>query len=106
MTREQLDAPEVRSGLQGLTVLKTTQSGFENYLQDEYTLLAETTERCMATQMKVEWTYAPKAKSVDYATVRATLRSELMRGFFGPRDVSDAAWSRAEADYPANARGG
>jgi len=83
LTREQLDAPEVRSGLQGLTVLKTTQSGFENYLHDSYTLLPETRERCMATEMKVEWTYA-NGKPVDYAAVRSTLRSEMLRGFFGP----------------------
>jgi len=84
LTREQLDAPEVRSGLQGLTVLKTTQSGFENYLHDSYTLLPGTRERCMATQMKLEWTYADGAKSIDYAAVRSVLRSEMLRGFFGP----------------------
>ena len=84
VTREQLDKPEVRSGLQGLTVLKTTQSGFAKYLKDSYTLLPETGERCMATQMKVEWTYTGGRKPVDYAAVRSELRSQLMRGFFGP----------------------
>jgi urate oxidase len=85
LTREQMQKPEVRSGLQGLTVLKTTQSGFEGYHRDSYTLLPETTERCMATQMKVEWGYADGFNGVvDYAAVRAKLRSEVMRGFFGP----------------------
>lgn len=84
VTREQMDAPEVRSGLQGLTVLKTTQSGFQAYLRDSYTLLPETTERCLATQMKLEWTYTEKKDPVDYAAVRSALRSEMFRGFFGP----------------------
>jgi len=86
LTREQMDAPEVRSGLQGLTVLKTTQSGFEGYLRDSYTMLPETTERCLATQMTVEWTYAGGTKAPDYAAVRTALRSELLRGFFGPAE--------------------
>ena len=39
VTREAPDRPEVLSGFRGLTVLKTTQSGFEAYLRDSYTLL-------------------------------------------------------------------
>ena len=95
LTRAAPDSPEVTSGLSGLTVLKTTQSGFEGYLHDKYTLLPDTRERCMATEMEVHWSYvpsAPKGKgkgsggeaAPDYARVRETVRNEMLRGFYGP----------------------
>jgi len=86
LTREAPNSPEVRSGLVGLTVLKTTQSGFEDYLRDGYTLLPPTRERCLATEMSISWTYGKSngSRAVDYAAVRRSLREELLRGFFGP----------------------
>ena len=86
LTREDMAHPSVTSGLTGLTVLKTTQSGFADYLRDQYTLLPPTQERCLATEMSVEWTYAPKCDVVtaDFGGIRSALRSELLRGFFGP----------------------
>jgi urate oxidase len=86
VTRESPHKPEVVSGLTGLTVLKTTQSGFSNYLRDKYTMLAETTERCMATEMKVEWKCVPDAdpSKTDYGAIRSALREQLIRGYFGP----------------------
>lgn len=35
----------VKSGLSGLRVLKTTQSAFVDFVQDEYTTLADAAER-------------------------------------------------------------
>ena len=32
---------EIEAGVTGLKVLKTTQSGYEGFLRDEYTLLAD-----------------------------------------------------------------
>lgn len=85
MTRANPNAPIVTSGLNGLTVLKTTQSGFSDFLHDAYTLLPDTQERCLATEMKIEWTYAPGDPClIDYGLVRSKLREELLRGFYGP----------------------
>ena len=90
LERDALTRPQVVSGFQNATVLKTTQSGFANYLQDKYTLLKETAERCMATQLTATWTYTPQtaeqaaASPIDYDATRAAVRRELMRGFFGP----------------------
>ena len=86
VTRESPEKPEVVSGLSGLTVLKTTQSGFSDYHKDKYTMLPETTERCMATEMRVEWKLTPNSPvlTTDYGTVRQALRAELLRGYFGP----------------------
>jgi len=81
--REEPDKPIVTSGITGLTVLKTTQSGFTGYLRDQYTLLPETEERCLATEMQLEWTYTEGGAS-DYAAVRTAVRGSIMQGFFGP----------------------
>ncbi|KAL1526628.1 hypothetical protein AB1Y20_015332 [Prymnesium parvum] len=85
LTRDEKDQPVVVSGVKGLTVLKTTQSGFTEYLQDKYTLLPPTYERCMATEMAAEWRYLPgKAGTVDYSSVRAEVNKQLLNGYFGP----------------------
>eukprot|EP01018_Ginkgo_biloba_P012284 Gb_00686 [translate_table: standard] len=57
---------EVASGVEGLTLLKTTQlqnynnmdacqSGFVGFIRDKYTLLPETTERMLATEVCAVW---------------------------------------------------
>lgn len=38
-----------------MSVLKTTQSGYEGYLKDKYTVLKETKERMMATTITCTW---------------------------------------------------
>lgn len=41
----------IESGVEGLQVLKTTNSGFENYHKDKYTTLQETRDRILATSV-------------------------------------------------------
>lgn len=82
LARDAPDAPEVVSLVTGLTVLKTTQSGFDKYLHDQYTLLPDTQERCLATEMTLEWTYTT-SKGVDYGAVRESVRAGMLHGFFG-----------------------
>ena len=53
----------VESGIEELFILKTTASGFEKFLRDEFTLLPETDDRICATKLKATWTYARKPKS-------------------------------------------
>src|SRR4051794_21483103 len=47
---------EIEAGIDGLVVLKTTGSGWEGYLHDEFTSLAETDDRIMATEITAPWT--------------------------------------------------
>jgi urate oxidase len=52
------DASEwVVSGLTGLTLLNTTGSEFRAFLRDEYTTLAETSDRILATDVVARWRY-------------------------------------------------
>ena len=67
-----------------MTIIKTTQSGFEGYLKDQYTLLPECDERCLATELSAYWTYVPGTTSPDYGAVRKAVHSQLTRGIFGP----------------------
>ncbi len=47
----------VIAGLKDLTILKSTGSEFSGFLVDEYTTLAETHDRIMATALDVKWRY-------------------------------------------------
>jgi urate oxidase len=54
---------EVESGIEELFILKSTASGFEDFLRDEFTTLPETGDRICATKLKATWTFAKKPKS-------------------------------------------
>ena len=52
------DAPAA-AGVKGLKVLKTTQSGYEGFLKDKYTMLKDTRERIVATAITSTWRSVP-----------------------------------------------
>jgi urate oxidase len=60
----------VESGVQNLLILKTTGSGFENFLRDEYTTLPETADRILATKLKAVWTYTQTPASYGQTNSR------------------------------------
>ena len=55
------DAMTVRAGLRDLAVMKTSDSYFRGFPRDEYTTLAETDDRIMATLVNATWRYAADA---------------------------------------------
>jgi urate oxidase len=55
------DETWVVSGLKDLTLLKSTGSEFSGFLKDEYTTLAETHDRVLATSLTARWRYAGTA---------------------------------------------
>jgi urate oxidase len=59
-------ASVVESGIQDLLILKTTASGFENFLRDEFTTLPETNDRILATKLEAVWTYRRKPRSYSW----------------------------------------
>jgi urate oxidase len=72
MTR---DDTSVESGLEDLTVIKTTRSGFAGFIKDKYTFLPETDDRIFCTSVKANWRYAsPEAATEELWTgVRQTI---------------------------------
>src|SRR5918992_6032810 len=47
----------VEAGLDNLLVLKTTQSGWENFYREQYTTLPDTNDRILATVVTASWSY-------------------------------------------------
>jgi urate oxidase len=61
------NAQTVQSGVRNLVILKSTDSGFENYPKDEFTTLPETNDRILATSFSATWTYAKTPARYDQA---------------------------------------
>ena len=83
-----LDEAGVRheSGLDGLGLLKTTDSGFSNFLRDAYTTLRDTDDRIMATDVEARWTYA--RPPTDYDATWAAARTSVIETFAQHRSAS------------------
>ena len=69
----------VLAGLADLTVLNTTNSEFWGFPRDEYTTLAQTRDRMLATQVSAWWRY--RDVSVDWDEVFAVARKALLSAF-------------------------
>ena len=69
-----------------MTIFKSTQSGFADYLQDKYTLLPPCDERCLSTELDATWTYRCDVGGgeYDFAGVRDAVIQNLIKGIFGP----------------------
>jgi urate oxidase len=69
------DGATVEAGLEDLFVLKSTGSGWEGFLREEYTSLPETSDRIMATVVTALWAYTSAELDFDalYAGVRDTI---------------------------------
>jgi urate oxidase len=63
------------AGIEGLVVLKTTDSAFEYFLKDEYTTLKEDRNRILATSIRANWLYKELPAPFDetWHGVRQTL---------------------------------
>lgn len=75
----------VTSSIVGMTILKTTASGFAGYLKDEITLLPDCDDRCLATEVSAEWNLNSDSapESVDYSASRSAIKQQLIHGLFG-----------------------
>lgn len=67
------------SGIDGLTILKTTKSAFTGYIKDKLTTLKPATDRILGTRASVKWECAPGAP--HYADVRARVTAALLKVF-------------------------
>lgn len=69
-------ARRVRAGIDGYQVLKTTQSGWEGYLQEQFTTLPETNDRILSTVVTANWTY--NAEDIDFGATWAGVKDQLL----------------------------
>ncbi|RRO12903.1 urate oxidase [Saccharopolyspora rhizosphaerae] len=73
------DQAHVVSGLEDLVVLKSTGSEFWGYPKDQYTTLAETTDRILATAVTARWRYLHT--DVDWAKSFESVRAAMLEAF-------------------------
>lgn len=69
----------VISGLQDLSVLKTTESGFEGFPVDQYTTLQETKDRILATSVTARWLF--NTTDVDFNASYESVKKILLETF-------------------------
>lgn len=67
------------SGLSGFTFMKSTQSGWENYIKDKYTTIPETDDRLVATSMDASWRW--QAAPISYEAANARILETLLTVF-------------------------
>jgi len=84
--REKSGPWSITSGIDGLTILKTTKSAFTGYIKDKLTTLKPATDRIFGTCATVTWDYASTAP--NYARVRARIVAALLREFAAHHSMS------------------
>jgi urate oxidase len=94
-------AVSVISGLDGLVVLKTANSGFEGYLRDSLTTLPETADRLFGTSMCAQWTY--QSAVLPFDQLRSKLRETLIQAFaeHDSKSVQHTLYAMAQAALDA-----
>jgi len=83
LTRGQ--APVVSSGIRELQVLKTTQSAFENFVNDEFRSLPDMKDRLFSTVVTADWTYNSMV-GLDFDKAFDTVQATILDVFAGPAD--------------------
>ena len=76
----------VRSGVDGLTILKTTKSAFTGYIKDKLTTLKPATDRILGTRATITWDYANHAP--DFSGARARIVATLLKTFADHNSMS------------------
>ncbi len=69
----------VSAGIEGLVILKTTQSAFEDLYRDPYTTLKETRDRILSTAVRANWTY--DEEEAEYGTIWHGVRRLMLETF-------------------------
>lgn len=104
VVHDQALGASVVSGIEQLIVLNTTDSEFWGFPRDEYTTLAETTDRILATEVSAWWRY--RGVDTDWAAAFGEARQALLAAFSGTYSYSlqqtlFAMGKRVIAEVPA-----
>lgn len=69
----------IRSGIEGLTILKSARSAFKGFFKNRYTTLRETDDRILATSVAAVWRYG--SGDVSYSLLARAVRATLLETF-------------------------
>lgn len=91
------DGSVLQSGLRGFTFMKTTQSGWADFVDDRYRTLPDATDRIAATAMDATWTW--DAVPAGYEASNAAILDTLLAVFGGSysASVQDSMYRMGEA---------
>jgi len=88
---------KVSGGIRDLTVLKTTQSSFVDFVRDEFRTLPDNADRCLSTTVTADWDFTDlrsswnnETKSVsglNFDEVFRTVEDIILETFSGPVDT-------------------
>jgi urate oxidase len=76
----------ITSGIDGLTILKTTKSAFTGYIKDRLTTLKPATDRIFGTRATVTWDYV--SASQKFSEIRAKIIAALLKEFAAHHSMS------------------
>jgi urate oxidase len=76
----------ITSGVDGLTILKTTKSEFTGYIKDKLTTLKPATDRIFGTSATVTWDYT--SAKTDFVQTRSKILAALLRVFADHHSLS------------------
>lgn len=80
------DGITLYSGIKHLLILKTTDSGFENFHRDQYTTLKETSDRIFATECEANWLW--NSADYDFEKLNNSIRDTLLKTFAFHKSLS------------------
>ena len=91
----------VTSGIDGFTFMKSTQSGWENYVKDKYTTIPPTADRMCATSMVATWKWSGRPK--DYPASNSKILDTVLEvfGTTYSMSVQDSLYRMGEAALSA-----
>ena len=70
----------VEAGLDNLLVMKTTQSGWEDFYRERFTTLPDTDDRILATMVTATWSYGEAAR-LDFDRLWSGVRNRILTTF-------------------------
>jgi len=82
---ERGNPPTVSAGIRDLQVIKTTQSAFTGFVNDEFRSLPDFADRIFSTVVTADWTYNG-VEGVDYDSAYNIVLETVLDVFAGPAD--------------------
>jgi urate oxidase len=95
------EATAIVSGIKNFTFMKSTASGWVDFVRDEYTTLPDTDNRIAATSMDANWTW--QSTPVDYPATNASILDTMLEVFATTysKGVQDSLYRMGEAALAA-----
>jgi len=78
--------PVLSGGIRDMRVLKTTQSSFTNFVDDEFRTLPDADDRLFSTIVTADWTYGRLDSNLDYDRTYTIVQEAVLENFAGPAD--------------------